>query len=135
MCISFQAKEITCLEKFDQSRHVYKKSRNPCNGELTPRDDAEYLIPFEKLVKDKMITTTLTRGSLMYHETKSFQNATMGDTNKMTLLAKSSVKDVSLLDTIRRKREDIDNEIAQMKRVAQYKQYCLQHQIDGLPTK
>ncbi len=128
-----QSKEITCLENFDKSRHLFKKSRNPTNGELTPRDEADYLIPFEKIVKDKMSTTTLTRGSLMFHETKSFQNATMGDTNKMTLLAKSSVQDVSRLDSIKKRKEDIEFEIAQMKRLAQYKQYCLLHQLDGLP--
>lgn len=58
----YQLKEEASMQKFDANCHLYKKSRNPCNGELTPRDNAEYLIPFEKIVLDKMKTTQYTEG-------------------------------------------------------------------------
>ncbi len=115
-------KEQNCREKFDANSHLYKKSRNPTNGELTPRDTAEYLIPYEKIVKDSMATTSFNKGTLMFHETKTFtddrDNSTMGVT-------KSAVNDVKSIESIRRRKEEIDHEIAQMKKVALYKQYLL----------
>lgn len=132
-------KEESSLEKFDENCHLYKKSRNPCNGELTPRDDAEYLIPFEKIILDKMKTTQYSEGwccimhadckcksflgTLVSHETIQFRSTNAGTSR----VAKISAQNSQQVEAMKAHKEKIAFELTQMQRAAAYKQYLLQY--------
>jgi hypothetical protein len=115
-----EAKEQHCREKFHDSMHFMKKSRNPTIGELTPRDDADFLIPMKKTIKQDL-------------EEQAFANYER--TRLMTLQQEKDFfdpvskvvkpRDLQGINNIKERRGNLDNELEQMKRVLEYKKQAL----------
>ncbi|RYH18923.1 hypothetical protein EON65_26750 [archaeon] len=95
---------------FDARCHLYKKSRNPCIGELTARDDADFLIPLEgtlnKLSQEEAYKE--------YERTRAVNTLNTSSVDKYHTRAINS-KDVTLLQSMRKQRSNIDKELRQLK--------------------
>eukprot|EP01038_Epipyxis_sp_PR26KG_P008637 gene8637-11675_t len=137
------AKEDRARENFNNNSHNFRKSRNPYAGELTPRDEAELLIPIEN--PDQFRPPRYLKGSTSQF-CSSFSSANVkstislkansydnNDNNNQTsnysLLAHTSrisSSGVESINAMKKRRDQLDFELEQMKKVLEYKQFCLQ---------
>eukprot|EP00981_Chlorochromonas_danica_P005675 scaffold1172_cov180-Ochromonas_danica.AAC.2 len=103
-------KEDRCREYFEANAHLFRKSRNPCLGELTARDDADFLIPLEqtlKKVNDQEVYNE-------YQRTKatSFQDSVKALHSYPNRVVKP--QEMARLHTLRNQRTLIDEELKQL---------------------
>jgi len=111
---------------FENNCHLLKKPRNPCNGELTSREDAEYLIPFEKAINASMLAQTRAK----YHQSMMIENEsrnlTSGPaTSSLSQYPSNRRPKFDQLSTLKQRKFEIDNELEQMNKVLAFKQQCL----------
>ena len=85
-----------------------RKNRNPCLGELTPRDDAEFLVPFAVDKPKQQPTLPSAAESLAIR-------------NKV----RAKLQNLSNFEAIKLRKERIEFEIKALKKVAAYDKVCL----------
>lgn len=103
-----QVKEDRCREHFENTCHLYKKSRNPCNGELTSREDADFLIPIEHTVKKLSQQAAYSE----YERTRTLALQSSGSVDYHSRAIKPN--ELNRLETLKNKRQLIDNELKQL---------------------
>jgi hypothetical protein len=114
-------KEHRCRDQFDSNALVLRKSRNPCIGELTSREDAPFLIPLEKVMKDNVNSERyLNLERTLVEQKQSIEQQSF----QLSLPVKS--RDVAKLNRVHKLRSEVDREIETLKRVAEYKRELLQ---------
>jgi hypothetical protein len=113
-------KEEKCRDKFYDNAMYFRKSRNPCNGELTARDNAEFLIPIERTIKMNFETEKFLDFDQTYNTMKSSINPKMQES--LQTLRKI---DVHKLETVRDRKAVIAYELEQMKKAAEFKAQLL----------
>ena len=104
-------RESNHRDRFQGSMHMLKKPRNPCLGELTARDQAEYLVP-KKIELNDNIDYKAMRNHL-----PAFDVACK-DRSKL-------IAGLSQVDSLQRRKEVIQNELEVMQRVLEHKRLCL----------
>jgi hypothetical protein len=113
-------KEEKCREKFHENAMYYRKSRNPCNGELTARDDAEFLIPVERTIQTNFETEKFLEFDRTYNSIKESTQPAVKDS-----LQTIRKLDVIKIGNIRERKQMIDSELEQMRKIVAYKQQQL----------
>ncbi|MFK5108561.1 hypothetical protein ACI394_28900, partial [Klebsiella pneumoniae] len=63
-------REEKCRDRFLENAMYLRKSRNPCNGELTARDNADFLIPVEQTIKLAFETQKFQEFDQQYNQLK-----------------------------------------------------------------
>lgn len=119
--IIIQQKEQRCRDNFEANALTLRKPRNPCTGELTSREDAPFLIPLEKIMKDNMESESY----IKFEKTKVDMAESL---NRQSMILALPVKqrDVLKVSRVRKLRSEVDREIETLKRVAEYKKDQLQ---------
>eukprot|EP01033_Poteriospumella_lacustris_P000289 gene289-183_t len=115
-------KEQRCRDAFDENSLILRKPRNPCTGELTARDDAPFLIPLQKVMKDNLDSEKYLKLEKTRIELKETLNQ---QSFQLSLPVKT--RDVVKLTRVHNLRSEVDREIETLKRVAEYKKELLQH--------
>lgn len=119
------AKETDSRDSFVVNLATFKKPRDPTNGELTSRDDAPYIMPLTETYKNTLV--------------KTIYNNSMGDTctspggafSKAQEMERSSrefgrlLGDVSKVEALRRRKEEIDSELNMLKGILEHKKAVL----------
>lgn len=110
-------KEDRCREVFEANSLLYKKSRNPCIGELSPRDNADFLIPIEQTIKK------LAEKAAYDDYTQTTELALTDATKTMHSFQSRAIKKSELdrLESLRRKRMLIDHELKQLEQIRDLK--------------
>lgn len=112
-------KDSKIRDVFVDSSHTLKKPRNPCLGELTSRDHAEYLIPFETSLKN-------TLDSVKYEESlkeiKSLQP--LGDRDPRADMA-SFIVDVGKVEAMKNRRAVLNAELSLIKQAVKHQKACM----------
>lgn len=115
-----EAKEQHCREKFDATGHLMKKSRNPTTGELTPRDEADFMIPMKKTIKQQLEDQAFSD----YERTRLM--TIQQEKNFFDPVAKIvKPRDLQGISSLKERRGNINTELEQMKRVLEYKKQAL----------
>ena len=122
--------------KFMDSYHLLKKPRNPTMGELTSREDAEYLVPLTSVAaqagaeKASAAAAASSAGARVksQEELDSAQEKLRGTTMFSKLLA-----DVARCESLRLRRERINQETAMVETILQHKQVCANAGFLGPP--
>jgi hypothetical protein len=91
-----------------------RKNRNPCIGELTHREDADFLMPFE-IARPKKEPTVLTAA-----ESQSINNK-----------VRAKLQNSSDFEAIGLRKERIDSELKELRKVAAYNKFCLERMATG----
>lgn len=113
-------KEQKCRERFEDTCHLLKKSRNPCTGELTPRHDAEFLIPMKKTIKQQLEDESFLEFEAQRNKTIQKEKESFNPIDKIV-----RPRDVQAALTLRERRNNLDYELEQMKKVIEYKRQQL----------
>ena len=111
------------MSSFEDKAQFYRKSRNPCSGELTARDNAEYLIPFENRLKDISKAGTI-KDITLRKNALSVTRHSHYELN-MTKVGISTLKSMNGLDHMRTRRQKLDYELEQMNRLLDFQKQCL----------
>lgn len=114
-------KEESCRDRFFDNAIYYRKARNPCNGELTARDNADFLIPIEHTIKTNFETEKFLNFDRTYQQTKQLSQPEV----KESLRTVKSL-DVHKLEKVRGRKAEIDYELEQMRKVIEFKRQQLQ---------
>lgn len=114
-------KEESCRDRFFDNAIYYRKARNPCNGELTARDNADFLIPIEHTIKTNFETEKFLNFDRTYQQTKQLSQPEV----KESLRTVKSL-DVHKLEKVRERKAEIDFELEQMRKVIEFKRQQLQ---------
>lgn len=105
---------------FLDTHHLLKRPRNPTTGELTSREDAEYLVPLSSIaghaaeLKQQEAARTLPAP-----EMSATEERLRGTTMFSKLLA-----DVARCESLRQRRDRIDQETALVATILKHKQVC-----------
>lgn len=104
---------------FNDTYHLLKKPRDPTMGELTSREDAEYLVPLSSIAEQtvKPLPTPRVKSQ---QELESATEKLRGTTMFSKLLA-----DVARCESLRQRREVIDRESAMVESLLLHKQICV----------
>jgi hypothetical protein len=106
-------KEARYREIFELRSQILKKPRNPCFGELTARDDADFLIPMEQTLK----TLAETEAFQAYKHSKALEVINANKTVENYHLRAINPADMARLQTLRNRRNLIDVELKQLELV------------------
>ena len=131
LCFISKDKEEQCRAKFEKSAMFMKMPRNPIRGDLTSREDAEYAIPFHHSIMLK-----LEEQKYVYEEPPAPTKLLPYIDDRTSTFARSNpqVEDVRRriqtvkqphLETLRNRSSAMENELEQMKRLAEYKRSLL----------
>jgi hypothetical protein len=100
---------------------LLRKPRNPCNGELTSRETAPFLIPMSKIVHDNLDNLKY----LKLAETKLNMKEQLEEASiNRTLPVKE--RDVKKLHGVHKLRSEINRELEYYQKVVDYKKEQLQ---------
>ncbi len=98
-------------EVFANTSHLLKKARNPCVGDLTSREDAQYLLPFSSTFQKTL-------------EEAKFEEQLAKKSEASPVQAKF-IADVDKCDALRRRKEVIEMEMKQLEKLMTYKKLAL----------
>ena len=99
---------------FNDTYHLLKKPRNPTTGELTSREDAEYLVPLSSIAEKTSAPASTAQEAICATETK-LRGLTMF--NKL-------IREMARCESLRQRREHIHAETAMVESIMQHKQVC-----------
>jgi len=103
-------------ENFLNNAHLIRKPRNPCLGELTDREDAEFLLPISSTIS-KALQDEKTR--LLDLKSKT---AVSEDKSTATI---RFLADVGKVETLKQRREVVNAELEQIKKTIKHQQLCM----------
>lgn len=130
-------KEADMKAVFNAKLLSYKKPRDPTCGELTSRENADYIIPISRTYETNYASSDTTANIF---STKTLPNETLtssltpslfideldGSNFKYTdVHGQWRLKNVSMISSIRRKNDDIDCELKQIQALLQHKKAIL----------
>jgi len=117
MCQIYSKNEAQRV-KFMDTYHLLKKPRNPTMGELTSREDAEYLVPLTSIAEQAAAGNTVpAQRTKSKEELESAQEKLRGTTMFLKLLS-----DVARCESLRQRREQIDEESRAVETILTHKQ-------------
>ena len=99
---------------FLDTYHLLKKPRNPTTGELTSREDAEYLVPLSTVAEKAAVKTKPAAEELGATESK-IQGMSMF--NKL-------MREMERCESLRQRREKLNAEVDMVAAIMQHKQVC-----------
>lgn len=99
-------------EVFANTSHLLKKSRNPCVGDLTSREDADYLLPFSSTFQNTL-------------EEAKFEDMLAKKKESPNKVQAKFIADIDKVDALRRRKEVIENEMKQLEKLMTYKKLAL----------
>ncbi len=99
---------------------MLKKPRNPCVGELTPRHDAEFLIPMKKTIKEQMDQEAFRDFEAARSRMIQKEKESLDPIDKVV-----RPRDIQGALSLRERRNHLNHELEQMRKVIQYKRQQL----------
>ena len=112
-------KETDSRDHFSLNLATFKKPRDPTNGELTSRDDAPYIMPLTETYKNTLVKTLRSMSTDM----SSVPGATFNSTQVQEF--GRVLGDVSKVEALRRRKEEIDSELIMLKGIMEHKKALL----------
>lgn len=108
----------TALQKdhFHATSYLLRKPRNPCLGELTSREDAEFLLPISSTISQALETENFKEADLKSRTVVS------EDTSTATI---RFLTDIGKVDALKQRRQVVNAELEQMRKTIKHQQLCM----------
>ena len=126
------------LDKESGSRVVFnaklptlKKARDPTIGELTSRENAEYVMPFTDAYK-RTLESRINSANTMTQPFSAGTTGSAGTTEKPLMVTENGknkfnnlIVDIAQIESLKQKKNDINDELAQLQKILDHKKAIL----------